>query len=204
MLLTNRKRECIINANTIERNYAMKNNKKDCSESTVITKNNIVSILVLAITVLNFLALVFALIDARIEYVSEEVDSHFANGFTLIFGKCPMAIEENENLLTFFSVLHFTVALIMLVALGIRLAVAKKLNFGKSGTACVVLSSVFTTLYFVLGCVAYAGAEVYRDLNYSVNTFSFIPFALMIILVSSFILVKVKLPKNYKIVLKKK
>ena len=182
----------------------MKKKKKTAQSGTVITKNTIVSILVLAITVMNFLALAFALVDAKQEFISY-TDSFFANGFTLVFGDCPVVIEEYSNLLVFFSVCHFAVAILMMALLGIRIAVKKKLSFGKLGMTSVVISSVFTTLYFILGCVAYSAATAYGGIGYGydVNTFAFIPFAIMIILVASFVLVKVKLPNGYRKTLKK-
>lgn len=183
----------------------MKKKKKTAQSGTVITKNTIVSILVLAITVMNFLALAFALVDAKQEFKTE-IERHFANGFTLVFGECPMAIESYSNLLVFFSVCHFAVAILMMTLLGIRIAVRRKLSFGKLGMTSVVISSIFTTLYFVLGCVAYSAATAYGGIGYGydVNTFAFIPFALMIILVASFVLVKVKLPQGYRKVIEKK
>ena len=99
-----------------------------------------------------------------------------------------------------------TVAVVVIAMLAATLAVRKKLNFGKMGMSAVVLSAIFTTVYFILGCVAFSEATAYggEGYGYSAHTFAFIPFALMIILVGAFILVKVKLPKNYKIVLKKR
>lgn len=183
----------------------MKKKKNAAQNATVITKNTIVSILVLAITVMNFLALAFSLVDARQEFKTE-IERHFANGFTLVFGECPMAIEEYANLLVFFSVCHFAVAILLIALLGIHIAVKKKLNFGNLGMTSVVISSIFTTLYFVLGCVAYSAATAYGGIGYGydVNTFAFIPFALMIVLLASFVLVKVKLPQGYRKVINKK
>ena len=177
---------------------------KKSKKATVITKNTIVSILVLAITVLNFLALAFALVDAKQEFPSG-TDRFFANGFTFVFGKCPVIIESYENSLTFFSVCHLAVALILIAVLGIRFAVTKKANFGKFGIVSVIISAIFTILYFVLGCIAYSEAVAYGGIGfgYDVNTFAFIPFAFMIMLVAAYVLVRVKLPKDYKREIKK-
>ena len=88
--------------------------------------------------------------------------------------------------------------------LAARLAIRKKLHFGKLGVTSIVLSSIFTTLYFILGCIAYSDAVDYADKGYGAKTFAFIPFSLMIILVAAYILVRIKLPENYRIVIKKK
>ena len=179
--------------------------KKNAQSKRFITKDAIVGILVLSIAVMNLLALLFALVDVKQEFLSD-TDRFFANGFTVIFGDTPVVIESYETLLTFFCLCHFTVAVIVIAMLAVRLAVRKKLNFGKMGMSAVVLSAIFTTVYFILGCVAFSEATAYggEGYGYSAHTFAFIPFALMIILVGAFILVKVKLPKNYKIVLKKR
>ncbi len=181
----------------------MKKKKKAPQNSRVITKDAIISMLVGAIAILNLLTLAFAVIDAKIVFLSEEVDKHFANGFTLAFGSCPMIIESYENLFAFVCICHFIAALLIILLVALRLALGKAAKLGRLGTVSVIISSFFTTLYFVLGCVAYAKSEAYRNMGYDVNTFAFIPFVLMIILAASFILVKVKLPKNYKITIKK-
>jgi hypothetical protein len=93
------------------------------------------------------------------------------------------------------------VSFIIIALLSVRLVLTKRLSFGKLGIVSVVISAIFTTLYFVMGCIAFSEAKAYGGygFGYDANTFAFIPFALMIILVASFILVKAKLPKNYKL-----
>ena len=173
-------------------------------KSIVLTKDKIVSILAIAIAILNFAALAFALVDAEQKFISY-TDSFFANGFTLIFGECPIVIESYGTLLSFYSVCHFIAAIVIVALLSVRLAVTKRLNFGKMGMVSVIISAIFTTLYFVMGCIAFSEATAYGGIGYGydANTFAFIPFVFMLILVASFILVKVKLPKNYKLEMKK-
>ena len=183
----------------------MKKKKKAPQNAIVLTKDNISSLIVIAAALLNVFTLLFALVDAT-QHMLSESDRHFASGFTLIFGECPMAIESYANLFKFACVLHLIVAAFVIAIVGVRLLVKRKLSLGKTGVAALVLSAIFTTVYFILGFIAYAEATAYADigLGYSVGTFAFIPFALMVIAVASYILVRVKLPDGYRFVIKKK
>ena len=183
----------------------MKKKKKAPQNAIVLTKDNISSLIVIAAALLNVFALLFALVDATREFRTE-TEKHFANGFSLIFGECPMAIESYANLFKFACVLHLIVAAFVIVLVGVRLLVKRKLSLGKTGVAALVLSAIFTTVYFILGFIAYAEATAYggAGYGYSVGTFAFIPFALMVIAVASYILVRVKLPDGYRFVIKKK
>ena len=181
----------------------MKKKKKAPQNAIVLTKNNISSLIVIAAALLNVFTLLFARVDATLEFPTE-IEKHFASGFTLIFGECPMAIESYENLLKFMCVLHLIVAAFVIVLVGVRLLVKRRLSLGKTGVAALVLSAIFTTVYFILGFIAYAEATAYAGHGYSVGTFAFIPFALMVIAVASYILVRVKFPDGYRFVIKKK
>ena len=179
-----------------------KNNKS--KKYYVITKNHIVFMLVCAIVLLNLAALAFAMVDATEQHLGEASDRYFVNGFVAAFGECPVIVESYENLISFYCICHFVLALVLILAVGLRFATRRDFKLGKLAWVSVVFSFIFTTLYFVIGCIAYSDADDYADLYYSVSTFSFIPFALMIVLVASFILVKIKLPVGYKIKVKKK
>ena len=183
----------------------MKKKKKAPQNAIVLTKNNISSLIVIAAALLNVFTLLFALVDATHHTLSGP-ERHFANGFSLIFGECPMAIESYETLLRFLCICHLIAAAFVIMLVGVRLLVKRRLSLGKTGVAALVLSAIFTTVYFILGFIAYAEATAYADigLGYSVGTFAFIPFALMVIAVASYILVRVKLPDGYRFVIKKK
>lgn len=183
----------------------MKKKKKAPQNAIVLTKDNISSLIVIAAALLNFFALLFALVDATQQMLSES-ERHFASGFTLIFGECPMAIESYETLLRFLCICHLIAAAFVIVLIGARLLAKRRLSLGKTGVTAIVLSAIFTTVYFILGFIAYAEATAYGGIGYgySVGTFAFIPFALMVIAVASYILVRVKLPDGYRFVIKKK
>ena len=181
----------------------MKKKKKAPQNAIVLTKNNISSLIVIAAALLNVFTLLFALVDAT-QHTLSGPERHFASGFTLIFGECPMPIESYETLLRFLCICHLIAAAFVIMLVGVRLLVKRRLSLGKTGVTALVLSAIFTTVYFILGFIAYAEATAYAGHGYSVGTFAFIPFALMVIAVASYILVRVKLPDGYRFVIKKK
>ena len=101
-------------------------------KSIVLNKDNVAAILVFAIAILNFAALAFALVDVTQKFISY-TDSFFANGFTLVFGECPIVIESYDTFLSFYSVCHLVVSLIIIALLSVRLVLTKRLSFGKLG-----------------------------------------------------------------------
>ncbi len=160
------------------------------------TKEIIMAAILSSILLMNMLALCFAVVSGGITYLSGS-ESYFANGFTLAFDGYPIIVEGCGMWLRASSILHFIVAVLEIVTLAIYFAV-RGFKFGKLALALCIISEAFSVLYMINGIIAYSVASDYASLYFDVSTLAFIPFILITLLFAAALIVKKKMPDNFK------
>ena len=146
-----------------------------------LTKSNIKGGLVMLTALLNFLVLLFTVVEGEHITMSGE-ESFFANGFTLAFSDCPPICEALENWLSFYSRFHFFISLALVLALTVAVFVTGRLRFGGYGVAAVIFSLITSLIYMINGIAANALAADYASsIYYTHYTLAPLGFALVLI-----------------------
>ena len=154
------------------------------------TKQAIVAILMASVALINFLTLLFAIVSAEEMHLVEATEYHFANGFTLAFGECPVVIDAYQHWLFFYSMLHFVLSLLLIAALALHALLKPGKPFGKLGGFSCFMAVLMSLIYMITGLAANSVASEYASLYYDNYTLAYIPFILIVTLVLAIILVK--------------
>lgn len=170
-------------------------------------KRAIIAILIGAIAIMNLLAPLFAVISARETniHIGTNVPERysyeytFANGFTLLFGECPVMIDEYAHWFWFSSLLHFIVAVFCVVVLLLLFFIRRGKPFGAFGGFSCFMALATSLIYMINGINADSIADKYAgDINFYAYTLAYIPFIVIMVLITAVILIKFNLDDDYK------
>lgn len=171
--------------------FAMRKNKT----VRIVKKNEVMSLLTVALVVMNILALVFTVVRGEISFLSGE-ESFYSNGFTLVFSGYPEIVEGCGNVLRVLSVLYLSLSLVLALWLAVFSLVKRSVDFGRLGVFFAVSSAVLSAFYMTLGIIAYSAANDYADLYYRCSTAAFWPFVFSALMTSAYFTVKYKMPSE--------
>ena len=164
-------------------------------EKKFVKKSSAESGIVLLMAALNVLTLAFTVVRGGIEYLSES-EFYFSNGLTLAFSGYPVIVDKIGIWLRIYSAGHFTIAIMLILALGIFAMVKHSFKFGRLGVASVIISAALSIFYMVHGIIAYSIASDYAVGYYECSTAAYVPFIFSATLTVAFFLVKYKAPEK--------
>ena len=165
------------------------------TENKKIKSRTLSNYTVIALAVLNLLALAFTVVRGGIDYLVES-EFYYANGFSLAFSGYPLIVEKVGVWLRIYSAAHLVFALVLLLMLGVFFLSKRTLDFGGLGLFSVITSFVLSALYMTHGIIAFLTASDYATGYYECSTAAFIPFILSLILTAAYFILKYRAPEE--------
>ena len=160
-------------------------------------KQGIVALITAVIALMNFLTLFFAIVSARRTLFGGGVEKTFENGFTLAFGECPVMIDDLQNWLPFYCLVHFIISLALIALLGLRFAVGRKPYFGKTGAFADFAALVMSLVYMISGISANSVASGFAKDYFTSYTLAYLPFILITVSIIALIAIKLYMPDDF-------
>ena len=166
-------------------------------------KTTFLSSIICAVALLNLITLVFPVAVGEFSTLSG-VESFYANGFTFAFGRVPVFVDRSANWMKLFALIQFTASIIIIVLLLCYVLIRRSFDLKSLSIAVFSVSGVTGLGYLIVGLVAYLPASEIELDNYSSLTAVFVPMILLVVLISTYFLVKTQMPDGYSFKKKKK